>query len=158
MPVQIEKAMVLAAGRGTRMRSLTDETPKPLIKVKERPLIDRIVDKIVAYGITQGVVNVCYLGDMIKADLSKRTDISLTFSEEETALETGGGVKKALPLLGEKPFFVVFVGIFTGYADYKLSCIGFGSVKTVLYDAEVVFRYDIRSIYVPVKREFHRSA
>ena len=105
MSAQIEKAMVLAAGRGTRMRSLTDETPKPLIKVKDRPLIDRIVDKIVAFGITQGVVNVCYLGDMIKADLSKRTDISLTFSEEEEALETGGGVKKALPLLGDKPFF-----------------------------------------------------
>ncbi|MBR4127248.1 MAG: nucleotidyltransferase family protein [Alphaproteobacteria bacterium] len=107
MPAQIEKAMVLAAGRGTRMRSLTDEKPKPLIEVKNRPLIDRIVDKIVAYGITQGVVNVCYLGDMIKADLSKRTDIALTFSEEEEALETGGGVKKVLPLLGEKPFFVL---------------------------------------------------
>ena len=107
MPAQIEKAMVLAAGRGTRMRSLTDELPKPLIKVKGRPLIDRIVDKIVAYGITQGVVNVCYLGDMIKADLSKRTDIALTFSEEEDALETGGGVKKALSLLGDKPFFVI---------------------------------------------------
>ena len=107
MPVEITKAMVLAAGRGTRMRSLTAEKPKPLIKVKGRPLIDRIVDKIVAYGITRGVVNVCYLGDMIKADLSKRTDISLTFSEEEEALETGGGVKKALPLLGDKPFFVL---------------------------------------------------
>ena len=107
MPVEITKAMVLAAGRGTRMRSLTDELPKPLIKVKGRPLIDRIVDKIVAYGIKQGVVNVCYLGDMIKADLSERTDISLTFSEEEEALETGGGVKKALPLLGDKPFFVL---------------------------------------------------
>lgn len=107
MPAQIGKAMVLAAGRGTRMRSLTDELPKPLIKVKGRPLIDRIVDKIVAYGITQGVVNVCYLGDMIKADLAKRTDIALTFSEEEEALETGGGVKKALQLLGDNPFFVL---------------------------------------------------
>ena len=107
MSVEITKAMVLAAGRGTRMRSLTDETPKPLIKVKGRPLIDRIVDKIVAYGITQSVVNVCYLGEMIKADLSKREDITLTFSEEEEALETGGGVKKALPLLGDKPFFVI---------------------------------------------------
>ncbi len=107
MPAQIEKAMVLAAGRGTRMRYLTDELPKPLIKVKGRPLIDRIVDKIVAFGIKQGVVNICYLGDMIKADLSKRADIALSFSEEEEALETGGGVKKALPLLGERPFFVL---------------------------------------------------
>ncbi|MBR1777199.1 MAG: nucleotidyltransferase family protein [Alphaproteobacteria bacterium] len=107
MPVEITKAMVLAAGRGTRMRSLTDETPKPLIKVKGRTLIDRILDKIAAYGITQGVVNVCYLGDQIKSALRQRTDIHLTFSEEETALETGGGVKKALPFLGENPFFVL---------------------------------------------------
>ena len=107
MSVKIEKAMVLAAGRGTRMRSLTDETPKPLIQVKGRTLIDRILDKIVKYGITQGVVNTCYLGEKIQSALSKRLDISLTFSEEEEALETGGGVKKALPLLGEKPFFVL---------------------------------------------------
>ena len=107
MSVKITKAMVLAAGRGTRMRSLTDETPKPLIKVNGRTLIDRILDKIVAFGIRQGVVNTCYLGEQIKSALSKRTDISLTFSEEDEALETGGGVKKALPFLGESPFFVL---------------------------------------------------
>lgn len=107
MPVEISKAMILAAGRGTRMRSLTDETPKPLIKVLGRTLIDRVADKIAAHGITDCVVNVCYLGDRIKADLSKRADLRFAFSEEENALETGGGVKKALPLLGEKPFFVL---------------------------------------------------
>lgn len=107
MPVEISKAMILAAGRGTRMRSLTDETPKPLIKVLGRTLIDRVADKIAAHGITDCVVNVCYLGDRIKADLSKRADLRFAFSEEENALETGGGVKKALPLLGGKPFFVL---------------------------------------------------
>ena len=107
MSVKITNAMVLAAGRGTRMRSLTDERPKPLIKVNGRTLIDRILDKIVAYGINQSVVNTCYLGNLIKEALSERTDISLIFSEEEEALETGGGVKNALPLLGSSPFFVL---------------------------------------------------
>ena len=107
MSVKISKAMILAAGRGTRMRSLTDKTPKPLIKVSGRTLIDRMADKVVAYGIKDCVVNVCYLGDQIKENLIKRTDISFTFSTEEDALETGGGVKKALPLLGTAPFFVL---------------------------------------------------
>ncbi len=107
MSVEINKAMILAAGRGTRMRALTDETPKPLIKVLGETLIDRVADKIAAYGIKDCVVNVCYLGKQIKENLNKRTDMRFTFSEEENALETGGGVKKALPLLGDRPFFVL---------------------------------------------------
>ena len=83
MSVEINKAMILAAGRGTRMRSLTDETPKPLIKVHEKTLIDRIADKIAAQGIKECVVNVCYLGDRIKADLNKRSDLHFIFSQEE---------------------------------------------------------------------------
>ncbi|MGN1079608.1 MAG: nucleotidyltransferase family protein [Alphaproteobacteria bacterium] len=107
MPVEISEAMILAAGRGTRMRSLTNETPKPLIKVSGRTLIDRVADKIAAYGIKNCVVNVCYLGEQIKENLNKRGDMRFIFSEEENALETGGGVKKALPLLGDRPFFVL---------------------------------------------------
>lgn len=103
----LTEAMILAAGRGTRMRRLTDETPKPLIRVAGRTLIDRMADKISAYGIKRAVVNVCYLGDMIEADLNERTDLSFLFSEEETALETGGGVKNALPLFETDAFFVV---------------------------------------------------
>lgn len=99
--------MILAAGRGTRMRRLTDETPKPLIKVAGRSLIDRMADKIAAYGIEQAVVNICYLGEKIKADLGERTDLSFLFSAEEEALETGGGVKNALPLFRTDAFFVV---------------------------------------------------
>lgn len=94
MSVEINKAMILAAGRGTRMRALTDETPKPLIKVLGETLIDRVADKIAAYGIKDCVVNVCYLGKQIKENLNKRADMRFTFSEEENALETGGGVKK----------------------------------------------------------------
>lgn len=109
--MQIKTAMILAAGRGIRMRQLTDETPKPLLKVQGREMINHITDKIVSYGISDIVVNTCYKGDMIKQALSKRTDVHFTFSDEKTALETGGGVKKALPLLlergGENGFFVL---------------------------------------------------
>ncbi|HAW33799.1 MAG TPA: mannose-1-phosphate guanylyltransferase, partial [Alphaproteobacteria bacterium] len=99
--------MILAAGRGTRMRELTDELPKPLISVNGETLIDRVADKIAAFGVRDCVVNLCYLGDKIKARLERRNDLRFSFSTEETALETGGGVKKALPLLGKDPFFVV---------------------------------------------------
>ena len=109
--MQIKTAMILAAGRGVRMRELTDETPKPLLKVQGREMIHHITDKIVGYGISDIVVNTCYKGDMIKKALSQRTDACFTFSDEQTALETGGVVKKALPLLlergGENGFFVL---------------------------------------------------
>ena len=98
----IKTAMILAAGRGVRMRELTDETPKPLLKVQGREMINHIADRVVSYGIFDIVVNTCYKGDMIKKALSYRTDAHFTFSDEETALETGGGVKKALPLLLDK--------------------------------------------------------
>ena len=109
--MKIQTAMILAAGRGVRMRHLTDDTPKPLLKVHNKEMINHITDKIVSYGISDIVVNTCYKGDMIKDALSRRSDVHVTFSDEETALETGGGVKKALPLLikngGEKGFFVL---------------------------------------------------
>lgn len=107
MPAKINKAMILAAGRGTRMRELTDALPKPLIAVNGRTLIDRIADKIAAQGIRDCVVNVCYLGDKIKANFAKRSDLNFVYSDEESALETGGGVKKALPLLNDSAFFVL---------------------------------------------------
>lgn len=107
MPCEIKRAMVLAAGRGTRMRHLTDEHPKPLIKVGGQTLLDRILDKIAAAGVTECVVNLCYLGDKIRDSLKNRKDMNFIFSEEEEALETGGGVKKALPFLGTDPFFVI---------------------------------------------------
>lgn len=104
---KITKAMVLAAGRGTRMKSLTDALPKPLISVGGRALIDRVLDKAAAAGVSECVVNLCYLGDKIRSRLEKRNDMNFVFSVEEEALETGGGVKKALPLLGDAPFFVL---------------------------------------------------
>lgn len=107
----LQTAMILAAGRGVRMRSLTDQMPKPLLKVKNKELINHVADHIVSYGINDIVVNTCYKGEMIQHALSKRIDATFTFSEEETALETGGGVKQALPILlnkgGQNGFFVL---------------------------------------------------
>src|SRR5690606_32065698 len=98
----------LAAGLGTRMKPLTDTLPKPLIEVGGRTLVDRVLDKLVAQGVTRAVVNVHYLADLMEAHLKQRKDIEIMISDErETLLETGGGVIKALPLLGKDPFFVV---------------------------------------------------
>lgn len=103
-------AMIMAAGRGVRMRQLTDELPKPLLQVHGKSLLNHVVDRISAYGIPKVVVNTCYKADLIKQALLKNTRETFVFSDEETALETGGGVKKALPLLmpeGENGFFVL---------------------------------------------------
>ncbi len=104
---KIKKAMILAAGRGIRMRELTNNRPKPLMPVCGKTLIDYIVDKACAYGIQNYVVNLCYKGEMIQADLARYANLHIQYSVEETALETGGGVKNALPLLGAEPFFVM---------------------------------------------------
>lgn len=89
------------------MRHLTDETPKPLIQISGRTLLDRILDKIAKTHVTECIINLCYLGDKIRASLAARTDMNIIFSNEEEALETGGGVKKALPYLGKRSIFVI---------------------------------------------------
>ncbi|SKA32179.1 MobA-like NTP transferase domain-containing protein [Enhydrobacter aerosaccus] len=99
----IDTAMILAAGRGERMRPLTDTTPKPLIPVAGRSMLDRSLDRLVAAGVQRVVVNVHHLGEQIAAHLGDRAMIV----REERLLETGGSVKNALPLLGDGPFFVL---------------------------------------------------
>jgi len=99
--------MVLAAGEGRRMRPLTEREPKPLIRVLGTPLIDHILDKLAAAGVAEAVVNLHHLGARLRAHLAGRTRPRIRFSEETTLLETGGGVTKALPLLGEEPFYAV---------------------------------------------------
>lgn len=107
MSIQVHQAMVLAAGRGERMRPLTDEMPKPMIDIAGRTMIDRALDKLARAGVTTAVVNTSYKAQMLEEHLSGRRDLQIQFSREEKALETGGGVAKALPFFGHQPFFVV---------------------------------------------------
>jgi len=102
-----QRAMILAAGLGERMRPLTDNLPKPLIEVGGRSLIETILDRLEAAGVSEVVINLHYLGEMIEAQLAGRQRPRIVFSREETRLETGGGVSKALPLLGTDPFFAI---------------------------------------------------
>jgi MurNAc alpha-1-phosphate uridylyltransferase len=105
---KVTTAILLAAGLGTRMKPLTNSRPKPLIEVGGRTLVDRVLDKLVAQGVTRAIVNVHYLADMMEAHLAARKDIEIAISDERAlVLETGGGVVNALPLLGDDPFFVV---------------------------------------------------
>lgn len=104
----IDTAMVLAAGLGTRMRPLTNATPKPLLEVGDRALLDRTLDRVEEVGVRRAVVNAHYLADQIDAHLVGRPRPHLTLSDETDALlETGGGVKRALPLLDREAFIVV---------------------------------------------------
>ncbi|WP_417679337.1 nucleotidyltransferase family protein [Roseibium sp.] len=100
------KAMILAAGRGKRMRPITATTPKPLIEVNGKALIDHGLDRLAAAGVSSCVVNVHYLADLVEVHARRRKDMEILISDErEELLETGGGIKKALPLLGDRPFF-----------------------------------------------------
>ncbi len=103
------KAMILAAGRGERMRPLTDHTPKPLLMVAGRPLIEHTILQLVSAGITQIVINHAHLGQQIEDRLGNGNDLSaeIVYSPEGEALETAGGIVNALPLLGNEPFLVV---------------------------------------------------
>lgn len=102
--VQISKAMIMAAGMGTRMRPLTDTMPKPLVPFAGKPLIDHVLDRLADAGIAEAVVNVHYLADMLEAHLASRRHPRIIISDErEALLDTGGGTKKALPLLGDDP-------------------------------------------------------
>src|SRR6201989_186035 len=108
MPVKPARAMVLAAGLGVRMRPLTDTMPKPLVRVAGRALLDHALDKLGYAGVGEAVVNVHYLPDQIIEHVAGRTRPRVIISDErETVLGTGGGVVKALPLLGDAPFFHV---------------------------------------------------
>jgi N-acetyl-alpha-D-muramate 1-phosphate uridylyltransferase len=101
----IARAMVLAAGLGLRMRPITEHTPKPLVSVAGRTMLDRALDHLAAAGVSQVVVNTHWLAERIQSHLAARPGTLL--SHEEGLLETGGGVAKALPLLGDGAFYVV---------------------------------------------------
>ena len=103
------KAMILAAGLGTRMRPLTDRCPKPLLPVGGRPLIVHHLARLRVAGITEVVINVSYRAEQIIAALGDGAEygVRIAWSREEAPLETGGGIRQALPLLGEAPFLLV---------------------------------------------------
>lgn len=117
----IRTAMIFAAGRGERMRPLTDTIPKPLLKVAGNPLIEWHLEKLARCGVRDVVINVSYLADRFPAALGNgsRWDLTIHYSDEgPIPLETGGGIRRALPLLGEKPFIVVSADIYSDY-DYS---------------------------------------
>lgn len=102
-------AMVLAAGRGERMRPLTLNIPKPLVRLAGRPLLDHVLDRLGAAGVETAVVNVHYLADVLEQSLGQRQEAKpaiIVSDERDVLLDTGGGAKRALPLLGPGPFFI----------------------------------------------------
>ena len=106
--MKLKHGMILAAGLGTRMRPLTETLPKPLIPVGGKPLIDWCLDLVVEAGLTEIVVNTSYRAAQLETYLAARTTPRITISREEPVpLETGGGIVKALPFLGEEPFFTM---------------------------------------------------
>jgi len=106
LSANITRAMIMAAGFGTRMRPLTNKIPKPLVKVQGRALIDHVMDRLVAAGVKTIVVNIHYMGDQIKAHVEKRRDVEIIISDEtDTILDSGGGIFKALPHFKGEPFY-----------------------------------------------------
>lgn len=102
--MKIKRAMVMAAGRGTRMRPLTDSLPKPLVPFLGRPLIDHVLDRLAEAGIEEVIVNTHHFAALLEAHIARRTRPRIIVSPEyEALLDTGGGVKKALKLLGDEP-------------------------------------------------------
>ncbi|AHL74085.1 mannose-1-phosphate guanylyltransferase [Stutzerimonas stutzeri] len=111
------KAMILAAGKGERLRPLTLHTPKPLVEAGGTPLIEYHVRALARAGITELVINHAWLGEQIEAYLGTggRFGVRIDYSAEGEPLETGGGIHRALPLLGDQPFMVVNGDIWTDY-------------------------------------------
>lgn len=115
------KAMILAAGKGERMRPLTLHTPKPLLPVAGKALIEYHIEALAAAGITELVINHAWLGQQVEQALGNgsRYGVRIAYSAETEPLETGGGIFKALPLLGDEPFIVVNGDVWTDY-DFSL--------------------------------------
>lgn len=111
------RAMILAAGRGERMRPLTDTVPKPMLEVGGRPLVAWHLEKLAAAGFDEVVINHAHLGQVIETGLGdgRRFGLKIRYSPEATALETAGGIRQALPLLGEAPFPVINGDVFSDF-------------------------------------------
>ncbi|MEA1989876.1 MAG: nucleotidyltransferase family protein [Pseudomonadota bacterium] len=113
------KAMILAAGRGNRLRPITDTTPKPLVPLCGKPLIEYHIEKLAQLGVKEIVINHAWLGDKIEQTLGdgSRWGLKISYSAEpEGGLETAGGIINALPLLGDEPFLVINGDVYCDYA------------------------------------------
>jgi N-acetyl-alpha-D-muramate 1-phosphate uridylyltransferase len=147
--------MILAAGRGERMRPLTDTCPKPLLKVRGRPLIVWHIVNLVRVGIIDIVINHAYLGHMIEETLGdgSRFGATIAYSPENTALETAGAIAQARHLIGDQPFVAIAADIYCPHFDFE-------QVKTVLEDHDVwgnphpVDKRDVAWLYL-VKNPAH---
>lgn len=130
------KAMILAAGKGERLRPLTLHTPKPLVKAGGVPLIEYHLRALAAAGFTEVVINHAWLGQQIEAHLGDgaRFGLRISYSPEGEPLETGGGIFQALPLLGDQPFLLVNGDIFTDYPFAELRRPLSGLAHLVLVD------------------------
>ena len=102
-----EQAFILAAGRGERLRPYTDNVPKPMVNVGGETLIDRTLDKLVDAGVTHVTINLSYKAEILQKHLARRKAPYIYYSFEEEPLDTGGGVKNAIRMFGNKPFFVI---------------------------------------------------
>ena len=148
--------MIFAAGRGERMRPLTDTCPKPLLKVRGRPLIVWQVLNLVRAGITEIVINHSHLGHMIEDALGDGAQFGahIAYSPEAQALETAGGIAQARHLLGDAPFVAVSGDIYCPHFDYE-------QVKTALQDNDVWGnphphdKRDVAWIYLVKNPDFH---
>jgi len=122
-------AMILAAGRGERMRPLTDHTPKPLLRAGGKPLIVHHIERLAAAGLRDIVINHAHLGGQIEAALGDGSvfGVHIRYSPEGQALETGGGIFRALPLLGPDPFLVVNGDVWTDI-DFATLSLGAGDL------------------------------
>jgi len=128
--------MILAAGLGTRMRPLTDHCPKPLLEAGGKPLIVHHLERLRAGGIIDVVINVSYRAEQLVAALGDGRDfgVHIAWSRETTPLETGGGIRQALPLLGEAPFLLVNGDVWCDLDPAGLPALGDDLARLVLVD------------------------
>lgn len=129
------RAMILAAGRGERLRPLTDAVPKPLLEVHGQPLIAHHLEKLAAAGFREVVINLAHLGDQIRDTLGDGSGwgLNIHYSQEpEGALDTGGGIRQALPMLGDAPFAVVNGDVYSAYPLARLRAVKCDQAHLVL--------------------------
>jgi N-acetyl-alpha-D-muramate 1-phosphate uridylyltransferase len=122
------KAMILAAGRGERMRPLSDTIPKCLLEVRGKSLVAWLIEALARAGVREIVINHAHLGHLIEAALGdgRRFGVAICYSPEAEALETAGGIAKALPLLGDTPFLAVNGDIFCDFDFSRLASLALG--------------------------------